>query len=96
MPTLPKMGITFTCLICIPSQIRLVIIMISELSNSIVRDFVDLKDIPSTELVLLGGDFNEDKDCRSNTCNETEAKCEDQAYYNEMIEILSADTPSYL
>ena len=63
---------------------------------NLVKDFVDSKDIPSTELVLLGGDFNEDKDCRSNTCNGTEAKCTNQTYYNKMIEILSADMPSYV
>ena len=62
---------------------------------NIVKDFVDSKDIPSNELVLLGGDFNEDKDCRTNTCNGTDAKCTNQTYYSEMIEILSADTPTY-
>ena len=62
---------------------------------NIVKDFVDSKDIPSNELVLLGGDFNEEKDCSSNTCNGTEAYCTNQTYYNEMIEILSADTPTY-
>jgi len=62
---------------------------------NIVKDFVDSKDIPSNELVLLGGDFNEEKDCSSNTCNETEAYCINQTYYNEMIEILSADVPTY-
>ena len=62
---------------------------------NIVKDFVDSKDIPSTELVLLGGDFNEEKDCSSIACNGTEAYCTNQTYYNEMIEILSADTPSY-
>jgi len=63
---------------------------------NIVKDFVDSKDIPSNELVLLGGDFNEEKDCSSNTCNGTEAYCTNQTYYNEMIEILSADVPTYL
>jgi len=62
---------------------------------NIVKDFVDSKDIPSNELVLLGGDFNEEKDCSSNTCNGTEAYCANQSYYNEMIEILSADVPTY-
>lgn len=54
-----------------------------------VRDFVDSLGIPSDELILLGGDFNEDKDCRLRRC-EGGAKCDDQSYYNEMIEILSA------
>ena len=62
---------------------------------NLVKDFVDSKDIPSNELVLLGGDFNEDKDCRSNTCNGTEAKYRNQTYYNEMVEILSAHVPTY-
>jgi len=57
-----------------------------------IRDFVDSKDIPSDELVLMGGDFNEDKDCRLRRC-EGGAKCEGQTYYNEMIEILSAGVP---
>ncbi|KAL9180418.1 hypothetical protein ACHAXT_008388 [Thalassiosira profunda] len=54
-----------------------------------VRSFVDSKAIPADEFVLLGGDYNEDKDCRSRSC-EGEAKCEGQAYYDEMIEMLSA------
>ena len=49
-----------------------------------MKEFVDSKDIPSNDLVLLGGDFNEDKDCRSKTCNGTEARCTNQAYYNEI------------
>ena len=57
-----------------------------------VRGFVDSKAIPSDELVLLGGDFNEDKDCRLRRC-EGGAKCEGQAYYNEMLNILSASVP---
>lgn len=53
-----------------------------------VRTFVDSKEIPSNELVLLGGDFNEDYNCRMEGCGEP--KCEDKAYYNEMIEIMAA------
>lgn len=57
-----------------------------------VREFIDSKQIPSDELVLLSGDFNEDKDCRLRRC-EGVAKCEDRSYYNSMVDILSVDTP---
>lgn len=61
----------------------------------LARDFVVSKEIPQDEFVVLGGDFNEDKDCSVNSCGG--AKCEGQAYYNEMVEMLSvnaADTIS--
>ena len=54
-----------------------------------VRNFIDSKQIPSNELVLIGGDMNEDKDCRVRTCDR-QAKCEDQSYYNDMLTLLSA------
>ncbi|KAL7507288.1 hypothetical protein ACHAXN_005612 [Cyclotella atomus] len=57
----------------------------------VVRDFVDSQQIPSNELVIMGGDFNEDIDCRLRRC-EGGAKCQNQEYYNEMIETLSAGT----
>ena len=55
-------------------------------------EFMNTKEIPSNELVVLGGDFNEDRECRLRTC-EGEAKCEGQEYYNKMIDILSVGTP---
>ena len=54
----------------------------------IVRNFIDNMQLPSSELVLIGGDFNEDRDCRVNRC-EGEAKCQNQQYYKEMIEVLN-------
>ncbi|KAL7532968.1 hypothetical protein ACHAWF_004300 [Thalassiosira exigua] len=57
-----------------------------------VREFLNSKNIPSDELVVMGGDFNEDKDCRLRRC-EGGAKCEGRAYYNEMVEILSVGAP---
>ena len=56
------------------------------------REYVDSKEIPSTDLVLLGGDFNEDKDCRVNSCEEG-GNCEGQTYYDEMMGILAAVEP---
>ena len=41
---------------------------------------------------MIGGDFNEDRECRLRTCD-GEAKCEGQEYYNKMIDILSVGTP---
>ena len=55
----------------------------------IVNKFIESKDIPTSELVLIGGDMNEDKDCRMFTCDR-QANCEDQSYYNEMLTTLSA------
>mmetsp|Transcript_36306 Transcript_36306/g.76509 ORF Transcript_36306/g.76509 Transcript_36306/m.76509 type:complete len:472 (-) Transcript_36306:383-1798(-) len=52
------------------------------------REFIVSKSIPSDEPVLIGGDFNEDRDCRVRRC-EGVGKCEDQAYYDEMLETLS-------
>ena len=57
---------------------------------NIVKEVIDSKNIPKEELVLLGGDMNEDKDCRLNNCDRV-AKCENQTYYNEMLTALSAD-----
>ncbi len=57
---------------------------------NIAREVIDSKNITKEELVLLGGDMNEDKDCRLLKCDR-EANCENQAYYNEMLTTLSAD-----
>lgn len=55
----------------------------------IVNKFIESKDIPNDEFVFIGGDMNEDKDCRLLTCDR-QANCEDQSYYNEMLTTLSA------
>lgn len=61
-----------------------------------VREMIDMMQIPSNEVVVLGGDFNEDKDCSMRTCDGDErAKCTPtDTYYKEMVEILSVDTPA--
>ncbi|KAL7441133.1 hypothetical protein ACHAXM_010301 [Skeletonema potamos] len=56
---------------------------------NIVKEVVDSKTISKEELVLMGGDMNEDKDCRLMKCDR-QAKCEDQTYYSEMLTTLSA------
>lgn len=56
---------------------------------NIVKEVIDSKNISKEELVLIGGDMNEDKDCRLMTCDR-QATCENQTYYNEMLTTLSA------
>ena len=57
---------------------------------NIMKELIDSKNIPKEELVLIGGDMNEDKDCSVGTCDGV-ALCENQMYYNEMLTALSAD-----
>ena len=54
-----------------------------------VRNFIDLQQIPTNEIVFMGGDLNEDPDCRMRRC-EMVAKCENREYYNEMLDVLNA------
>eukprot|EP00594_Rhizosolenia_setigera_P006892 CAMPEP_0178945060 /NCGR_PEP_ID=MMETSP0789-20121207/3516_1 /TAXON_ID=3005 /ORGANISM="Rhizosolenia setigera, Strain CCMP 1694" /LENGTH=280 /DNA_ID=CAMNT_0020624891 /DNA_START=92 /DNA_END=930 /DNA_ORIENTATION=+ len=60
-----------------------------KLQFGLTKDFVESKQIPSDELVLIGGDFNEDYECRKGNCYDT-AKCENHSYYYSMLEILDA------
>mmetsp|Transcript_15700 Transcript_15700/g.22328 ORF Transcript_15700/g.22328 Transcript_15700/m.22328 type:complete len:387 (+) Transcript_15700:108-1268(+) len=57
---------------------------------NIVKEVIDSKNITKEELVLIGGDANEDKECRLLNCDPG-ANCENQTYYNEMLTTLSAD-----
>jgi len=57
---------------------------------NIVKELVDSKTISTEELVLFGGDMNEDKDCRLMNCDR-QAKCENRTYYSEMLMALSAE-----
>jgi len=57
---------------------------------NIVKEVIESKNIPKEELVLIGGDMNEDKNCRELNCDRV-AKCENQTYYDEMLTALSAD-----
>jgi exonuclease III len=58
---------------------------------SVTKQFLNSMEIPSTEMVLVGGNYNEDKDCRENVCAEQLPVCENQMHYKEMIDILSVD-----
>ena len=55
----------------------------------VVKDLVDSKNITAEELVLLGGDMNEDKECREFNC-EFPPVCENRAYYEAMLSTMSA------
>ena len=53
-----------------------------------VKEVIDSKNIDSEELVLIGGDMNEDKDCRMMTCKDP--RCENRTYYEEMLATFSS------
>mmetsp|Transcript_4905 Transcript_4905/g.6767 ORF Transcript_4905/g.6767 Transcript_4905/m.6767 type:complete len:388 (+) Transcript_4905:114-1277(+) len=57
---------------------------------NIVKEVIDSKNISAKELVLMGGDMNEDKDCRLLKCDR-QANCENQTYYTDMLTALSAE-----
>lgn len=63
---------------------------------NVIRNYVQDKDIPSTDMVLLGGDFNEDKFCSEYACEGFGPYCEDETYYKEMVDILETDTPALM
>jgi len=60
----------------------------------ITREFVESKSIQPSELVILAGDFNEDKNCRENICEIREPVCTDRAYYKDMLNVLDAGEPA--
>jgi len=56
----------------------------------IIRDIIVRSNIGPDELVLMGGDFNEDKYCSSIQSGLDAPLCENQQYYNNMVEALNA------
>lgn len=61
------------------------------LQYGLIDDFIKSKSIPEDELVIIGGDLNEDKNCSETSY--MEPVCQDQEYYNTMLDILSAVDP---
>lgn len=62
------------------------------LQYGVIDEFIKSKSIPEDELVLIGGDLNEDKFCFENV-SDMKPVCQDQDYYNTMWDILSAVDP---
>ena len=67
------------------------------LQYQVLDDFVRSKAIPNDELVVIGGDMNEEKDCQKNDVvsdsQEPVHVCNDQEYYQTMLETLSTAFP---
>merc|ERR1712224_913457 len=62
------------------------------LQYKMIDEFVLSKNISSQELVIVGGDLNEDKECQENV-EDWIPVCENEANYNSMLEELSAVNP---
>jgi len=65
------------------------------LQHKMIDEFVLSKNISSKELVIVGGDLNEDKECQENVEDSTPV-CENEANYNSMLEELSAVNPTLI
>mmetsp|Transcript_16065 Transcript_16065/g.37239 ORF Transcript_16065/g.37239 Transcript_16065/m.37239 type:complete len:352 (-) Transcript_16065:683-1738(-) len=60
---------------------------------NVIDEFVLSKNISADELVIVGGDLNEDRYCGENT-EDSEPVCTNEDYYKVMLEELSAVDPT--